>query len=312
MNVYLAGKITRSCWRHQYVDGLEEVGYDTYHNERWPILKKAIRDTLDYCGPFFFNAGHGMSHGESTHGQQEINSLPLDEKAQENVFRRCFEAMEIADAMIAYVTPDSYGTLIELGWFRRMAQYSVSSKHVFVISSKECFTTSNEMNGCCDSPAGCTHCSGYSDYHRNDLWFASLCTDRQVESVDEAIQILCEIETADELLSKCESPVELMFYQAYRQECRRINAGIVLCPQIEVGRYRLDFGCVELKIGFEIDGHNYHSTKEQLKRDMQRQRALAEMGWTIHRFTGSEIYNNATECAKQANRLLGAKKVVQS
>lgn len=50
----------------------------------------------------------------------------------------------------------------------------------------------------------------------------------------------------------------------------------------------------------ECDGHDFHErTKRQAKRDRSRDRAFQQAGYTVFRFTGSEIYNDAWECAGQ-------------
>jgi very-short-patch-repair endonuclease len=48
----------------------------------------------------------------------------------------------------------------------------------------------------------------------------------------------------------------------------------------------------------ECDGHEYHErTKAQAARDRNRDRELQAAGFTIYRFTGSEIYNDPVKCA---------------
>ena len=78
---------------------------------------------------------------------------------------------------------------------------------------------------------------------------------------------------------------------------RRVNAG--------GHEYRLDFA-VEgspcygppVRIAIECDGHDFHErTKEQARNDRSRDRALTLAGWTVLRFTGSEIHVDAIRCA---------------
>src|SRR4051794_12995050 len=56
--VYLAGKITRNCWRHS----LFPLGDAS---EKGPPL---YRDGFAYGGPYFISCGHGCSHGRGEHG----------------------------------------------------------------------------------------------------------------------------------------------------------------------------------------------------------------------------------------------------
>ncbi len=51
----------------------------------------------------------------------------------------------------------------------------------------------------------------------------------------------------------------------------------------------------------EVDGHDYHErTKEQARRDRSRDRQMMMHGWVPLRFTGSEIYRDASACAVEA------------
>jgi very-short-patch-repair endonuclease len=50
----------------------------------------------------------------------------------------------------------------------------------------------------------------------------------------------------------------------------------------------------------ECDGNDFHEkTKEQVKKDKQRDRELTNLGYKILRFSGSEIFNNPTACAEE-------------
>lgn len=64
-------------------------------------------------------------------------------------------------------------------------------------------------------------------------------------------------------------------------------------PQYRVNaagqEYSLDFGIPELKIGLEADGEIFHSSREQVDRDTERDMKLQQQGWTILRFTDTEI-----------------------
>lgn len=49
----------------------------------------------------------------------------------------------------------------------------------------------------------------------------------------------------------------------------------------------------------ELDGHEYHSSKEQLEKDAIRQRYLTRAGYSVIRFTGREIFKNVTKCVNE-------------
>lgn len=53
------------------------------------------------------------------------------------------------------------------------------------------------------------------------------------------------------------------------------------------------------KIVIECDGHEFHQkTKEQVKRDNEREYTLKMAGYEIIRFSGSQIYNEPFKCAE--------------
>lgn len=55
----------------------------------------------------------------------------------------------------------------------------------------------------------------------------------------------------------------------------------------------------------ECDGHDFHErTKDQAARDKKRDRAMTTAGFSVLRFTGSEIHRDASACAKEVSKLL--------
>lgn len=65
-----------------------------------------------------------------------------------------------------------------------------------------------------------------------------------------------------------------------------------LIPQFEIGRYRVDFFVLHKGCVIELDGHDYHKTKEQRTYDAERERFIEKQGYQVVRFTGSEIYKD--------------------
>lgn len=73
------------------------------------------------------------------------------------------------------------------------------------------------------------------------------------------------------------------------------------CPKIfwynqeKIGNYRVDFALdfwksSQKRYVIECDGHEFHEkTKEQAKYDKQRERFIVSQGYTVLRFSGSEI-----------------------
>ena len=95
----------------------------------------------------------------------------------------------------------------------------------------------------------------------------------------------------DEVNSLSESPFEC------EVATYLINKGYSIKQQYPVGNYRLDM-IVEYdnkKIAIECDGEAYHSTEEQIRRDLERQTILERIGWNFIRIRGSEYYKSKNE-----------------
>ena len=138
-----------------------------------------------------------------------------------------------------------------------------------------------------------------------------------------------DLRRARDLLTACgegpvpESPIEVLL-ALYMEACVNENPqmwseprGTMLDFQYPVaagGRtYRLDImlsgeiAGFHVELGIECDGHNYHErTAEQAQHDKSRDRALVALGWTILRFTGSEINRFPRRCAIECLRTIHA------
>jgi very-short-patch-repair endonuclease len=130
-------------------------------------------------------------------------------------------------------------------------------------------------------------------------------------------------------LAFCESPVEKLFlvalwmrgvwpgwiqlahartFDALTEQARDDMSGGHAAPQIKIGPYRVDFllamhfGAHEPLglVAVECDGHEFHEkTKAQAARDKARDRDLQMRGIQVFRYTGSEIWADAGECAAE-------------
>lgn len=104
--------------------------------------------------------------------------------------------------------------------------------------------------------------------------------------------------------------IEKIFYDAYmdivdkvydeNSEFYRFINDICLDPIYDesIGIYKPDF--ILNKFLIEIDGHEYHKTKEQREKDYIRERYFQKIGYQIIRFTGTEVYLRPYECAIDA------------
>jgi hypothetical protein len=130
VNIYLAGKVEHTCWRHTIVKGLRESLHDVTSScavsegdlsddIEFPILRKAIFGQHNYTGPYFIGCDHGCWHGG---GSEHGLSVELDHGTIAGVSRPvitslCLEAIEDADLVFAWINSnDCYGTIAELGY----------------------------------------------------------------------------------------------------------------------------------------------------------------------------------------------------
>lgn len=121
----------------------------------------------------------------------------------------------------------------------------------------------------------------------------------------------------NEFLDGCESPIEKIlalrlyefmhireyrFYQLlFEYDIDVVDIEKQRLIKINNTAYRVDFLItvfdMKTKEGYgfvvECDGHEYHEkTKSQAQKDKKRDRDMTTEGFTVLRFTGSEIYNN--------------------
>lgn len=136
------------------------------------------------------------------------------------------------------------------------------------------------------------------------------------------------LEEYDNNKRHCGSPIEEMMLAALMEQ--GLTAGYALVfmgnhavndrwiqqetvyihQQAEVGKYRADFLIHDCSVPFEIskprlmavecDGHDFHEkTKSQARHDKRRDRFFQSMGIKLLRYTGSEIWADARECAEE-------------
>lgn len=102
-----------------------------------------------------------------------------------------------------------------------------------------------------------------------------------------------------------DSPVEEVMYGALIEAMN--DFGYRVIPQYEIGCYRADFAVFadDVKIAVECDGFAYHdATKEKATKDKQRERRLIISGFTVVRFSASEVMENAPACASEVLRCI--------
>jgi very-short-patch-repair endonuclease len=102
------------------------------------------------------------------------------------------------------------------------------------------------------------------------------------------------------------TPIEALFYDALRE------TGLTFAVQPWIQgtdrRFRVDFlafhdgECVAV----ELDGHDWHKTKEQRSRDAERERWLAARKIRTIRWTGSQVFADPQACVSELLNVLRA------
>jgi len=100
------------------------------------------------------------------------------------------------------------------------------------------------------------------------------------------------------------SPIEAKFYDAARESA--LFFAVQPWIQGTDRRYRLDFMFFYdgKPHAVELDGHEWHKTKEQRSRDAERERWFEERGIRVYRFTGTQVHADAQGCVSELLNLL--------
>jgi very-short-patch-repair endonuclease len=102
------------------------------------------------------------------------------------------------------------------------------------------------------------------------------------------------------------TPIEVPFYDALRE------TGLVFAVQPWIQgtdrRYRVDFLVFYggEAIAVELDGHDWHKTKEQRSHDAERDRWFQARKVRTIRFTGSQVFADAQACVSELLNILRA------
>lgn len=119
-SIYLAGKVSKTCWRHDLVGGLRGAWSSDRAEQRqpWPILRGALPGGYDYVGPYFVSCDHGCAHRSGTHGagQDCSGAFPGLDTRRMDVVNSCMRALKHADVVFAWIECQTcHGTLHEVG-----------------------------------------------------------------------------------------------------------------------------------------------------------------------------------------------------
>jgi very-short-patch-repair endonuclease len=112
------------------------------------------------------------------------------------------------------------------------------------------------------------------------------------------------------------SPIEQIFLLEWKFAGLDKKLNVLLSPQepipTDVGSFTVDFLIVpdnhnleQVKVAIELDGHEFHErTRDQVRKDKARERAIVQQGVTVLRFSGSEIVRNGRGCVEEVEKFL--------
>lgn len=83
-----------------------------------------------------------------------------------------------------------------------------------------------------------------------------------------------------------------------------LNRDMEFETQAEIGKYRVDFLFPWVNLIVEADGREYHSSQRQRDNDFKRQLYLIKKGYTVLRFSGSQIYGDVVGCVDKIQAIL--------
>lgn len=98
-------------------------------------------------------------------------------------------------------------------------------------------------------------------------------------------------------------PIHAFFMEEIfpQKKIKYLNKTYVIDFEFDLSRLRLDGNPVypkltHLKYAVELDGFDYHSKKDQMNKDYERENNLKLQGYNVIRFTGSQVFNNPYTC----------------
>lgn len=118
--IYLAGKIAKNDWRTNLVKmPFAQVDAST---ESFPVLMMDGVDAVS-TGPFYNTFGHGVAHGDGSHGIMEFtNHGETESHDRVLTVKRCLTAIGQSDFVYFWLNERTcFGSLVEVGYARAQA-----------------------------------------------------------------------------------------------------------------------------------------------------------------------------------------------
>lgn len=109
---------------------------------------------------------------------------------------------------------------------------------------------------------------------------------------------------------ECDSPAETDFlreviatYKMRFSDGAFRGGGVTVRKQVEIGRYRVDFLFNE-KLIVEIDGHEFHSGRDNANRDARRDETLRSKGYRLLRIPAYRVHHNPNAAVSDVDDFL--------
>jgi len=123
---------------------------------------------------------------------------------------------------------------------------------------------------------------------------------REKEERDRLSISLAIMESLGDLFIYKNTPIERYMANAM------INTNLPIAEeQYKVGTKIVDFAYLEQKLAVECDGYKWHKQdKEQIEKDIERDKYLAKKGWRVLHFSGVQIRRNIKGCINEIKEAL--------
>lgn len=125
---------------------------------------------------------------------------------------------------------------------------------------------------------------------------------RRIVFIPTTLKKLMEAEEINDLYHT--SPIEEKMYVHFKKEKIPVERQLFVTEEKKI--YCLDFGifCKKGRVDVECDGEAFHSSKIHIARDRKRNNELTSHGWSVLRFSGSEINGDPERCMKKIKRTI--------
>ena len=99
--------------------------------------------------------------------------------------------------------------------------------------------------------------------------------------------------------AECESPIERLLAIFLVPHAERWGFKVIV--QFKHDRFKYDFAIEKagkVVAVIECDGREFHSTPEQIARDVAKDLSAKQAGFSVFRFSGAAIYRDPSKCAE--------------